>query len=284
MKVCLPYRGEFGFNVMMHAPMVNAIEGPKVVVCERGNEALYPTAAEIIHVGRRPDEDRRARMESEMLERWIINNEGALLHRYGIIQWVYPDHDAPRKYFVPSPLRPTPLADAEVPEIVLCPRDRFYGSDKNWPHWKELSFALAATGRSTVAVGAPDSSKALGCPCLWEGEQYTYLDETLAAMLQAKLVIATDAGLAHLAVQCGARVLLITHGDGLVAPGADDKGKPYWSVMWERFRAENHTLSPIYAIHNAWEDMNVTLDAILGLLKGESVSGLLLMDGTERLF
>lgn len=259
MKIFLPYRGEFGFVCMMHAPQVHAAltPGEDVVCIEPGREALYPGAAEYVHVDQREDAERRAKAEAGLLREW----EGQMRKRYPGAELVRPDPDAPRAYFVPQP---TVRYGIEC-DVFVCPRWRAYGPDKNWPHWPALVERLQAEGLRCFAGGAPDSSADVPCPRAWDHDRC--LDATIEAMHAAKLVIATDAGLAHLAVLCGRPLVMITHANGYVAPGHDDSGNPYWPVKIDRYHRENHTGSPIDLVHHGWHSIEPTLWAVTARLE-----------------
>ena len=70
----LPYRGEFGHKVMWYAPFVQGFPvggRPKVVICEYGEEALFPGCA-TIPCGRREDPLRRewSHDDAEFIDSW----------------------------------------------------------------------------------------------------------------------------------------------------------------------------------------------------------------------
>jgi len=256
-KVFLPYRGEFGFVVMAHSPQVYAHSGPKIACIEEGNEALYP-GCQYEYVTRREDCERRARNEPGLLTIWADE----IKKRYPNATLVFPDSRAKRKYFIPQPHESVCVEPADV---VVCPRYRMYGANKNWAHWPTLIKALQGEGLKVFAAGAPDSSGAVRCPKAWDYKRY--LDASIAAMHAAKLVISTDAGLAHLAVVCGRPLALITHGKGLVADGKCDKGKPYWPVKMDKYyHRENHTGSEIRQIHHAWHGIDRVMRVVREML------------------
>lgn len=215
-------RAEFGLLVRYHVPWVHGIRGPKVVEIEEGNEALYPSA-----------------------DRWEIVARGSDDERRGMQKWRRPP--GPEARFVPEPyVRQDVRAD-----VVICPRKRGYGSDKNWPHWHRFERLPGV-----FAAGAPDSSYDVQCPRAWDHARF--LDASIEALRSARLCIATDAGLAHLAVLCGTPLLLITY-RGLVAPGPvrDADGRvmqpAYWPVrMEEYYHRANHTRSLIETV-DGWE-------------------------------
>jgi len=176
--------------------------------------------------------------------------------RYGkAVSWLKPDASWPRRYFTPVP---HVWQMIDPPDVVICPRRRAYGSGKNWPHWEPLRAALEDSGLTAFSGGAQDSSDlSVGGPHAWNYDRP--LDATIEAMLSARLVVATDAGLAHLAVLCGRPLLMITW-NGLVAPGpvTNEDGKVfeprYWPPKMERYEAANHTGSMISVMHDVWDD------------------------------
>jgi hypothetical protein len=243
---------------MAHAPQINAVAGPKIAMIEPDREALYPGALIYYSVPARPDAERRQRLEKEYLEeqeRWAKRVFG------NNIEAVWPDLDAPRKYFVPQPLTSYGVAC----DVCVCPRKREYGAQKNWSYWRVLVQLLTDRGLSVFAAGAPCTTEFVQCPM---APAYTRpLDASIEAMLAAKVVVSTDSGLAHLAVMCGRPLVMISHGEGLVADGFDDVGHPYWPIKLDRFEAENHTGSQIKVVHHAWHDPEVVHDAITEVLQ-----------------
>lgn len=87
-------------------------------------------------------------------------------------------------------------------------------------------------------------------------------------MRDAKIVIATDSGLAHLAVMCGCRVLLITHGEGIVADGVDDVGNQYWPSKIHNFeKVAAFTGATVKVIKHAWHSAEPVFNAARDELK-----------------
>jgi len=265
-KIILPLRAEFGMKIWWHAPAVHAIPGDKIVYVEPGEEALYPSASEHRIVERQHNDHRRNRYSRD---REFVNQiqQEALLE-FGVdgVEYLAPDTSWPRERFVPEPFGPLSI-DVTTYDVVVCPRRRAYGAEKNWPEWFELTRRLSVEGLKVYAAGAPDSS--YGVPCRYAWEHDRFLDASIEAMLSAKLVVSTDAGLAHLAVLCGRPLLLITHGRGLVAPGpvVDENGKhledQYWPVKLNRYEEANHIGSEITVVPDAWYNVDLVLDEIL---------------------
>lgn len=251
MKIFLPYRGEFGYHVFFHAPQVHACHGRKVVCCERGMEALYPGACRYIDVPPRPDHLKRGvnAIEPALCRQY----ETMLAPQYPDAEFVAPNHAAPREYFEPHPIFTYDDIEADV---VICPRRRDYGDAKNWDHWAWIADRLEAAGLRVFAGGSRVASSDVGCPAAW---RYTRpLDATLQAIHAAKLVIATDAGLAHLAVACGRPLLMIAYGDR-TAPG-------YPPINFGRYYSANHRGSMIYVCGDGWSDPAAVLDRVSRLV------------------
>lgn len=254
----LPARWEFGWLCMCHAPQVNADPREKIVFAEPGLEALYPSASMVVEV--RSMEDRAKRSAGDALR-------DELRAKWPRVTWVEPDKSAERKPFSPKPFRPCPRMP--FAPIVICPRRRAYGMSKNWQGWPEVAEQLHIAGRSPIACGAPGlSDKAVEPFCVaatWRPKWSSgyALDATITAMRQASLVIATDAGLAHLAVMIGVPLLLVSYGkDCRTAPGlcrtaqedaAGMDGAPYIPIQVDRYEAANHTGCQIEVMPDVWD-------------------------------
>jgi hypothetical protein len=195
----LPFRGEFGIKLLRHICRVHAIEhSHKVIVCEEGDESLYPTATEFLICPPNADEEKRDQpiVDREFIVSFLNRDISPLLKPGDSVVW--PGFEGPRTYFVPQPyLR---VEYDIVPDVVICPRKRAYGSSKNWPHWKLLVEELRSVGiRNIVAAGGSDNSDRQlenVIPCSWAVSRS--LDCTLAWMNSCKVVVSTDNGLASI--------------------------------------------------------------------------------------
>lgn len=237
MKTIPAFTGEFGLLVRYYVPQAHTLclHEPCIVECEEGTESLFPDA-----------------YKHRIVERSTDHRERGGTGRP-------PDLGVEATRFRPEPFVDQ-VGGLGPTTVVICPRWMEYGEGKNWGGWPELQQALEALGVFTFAAGAPDSSHpGVAGRAAWHYPRF--LDATIEAMRQAALVIATDAGLAHLAVLCGTPLLLVTY-RGLVAPGPviDSKGRKvhdaYWPVRlreyyWEPAMA--HTRAPIHVI-DGWED------------------------------
>lgn len=250
--VVLPFRGEFGLKLFGHVPAVNAIRQRKIVYCEEGEQALFPGAAQWIEVARNDDSLRRNTYRRD--SNFVATVRAVAAARWPNARLVEPDITWPLEPFAPTPYVPQ---DVGAVDIVVCPRWRAYGASKNWPHWPALVAGLKELDLNVFAGGAADSSVPVPCPQAWKWERP--LDATIAAMQKARLVVATYAGLAVLAVLLGKPLLLITHGHGLIAPGpvSDEHGrvmeKAYGAADLSRLEAVNHRGSAIVSLHAAWD-------------------------------
>lgn len=238
------FRGELGMKVRYHAPQVYGLGPGHVIEIEPGDEALYPLAETYVLVHPADDDDRR----------------GPPRYRLG-----------PEEFFRPHPHR---VQDVPSHPIVICPRQRAYGSAKNWPHWGTLSATLMTMGIPTFAAGTPESSDTAILPDMAAWDFAFHLDATIEAMAKADLVIATASGLSLLAVMIGVPLLLI-HSGGRVAPGPqmDAEGRilsnSYGRLpMQKLYEPVNHLGSPIWKV-DAWEDPHLVYSTARGLLKEE---------------
>lgn len=269
----LPFRGEFGIKLLRHVCRVAALRHPrKVVVCEEGEEALYPSAKEHLICTRNADERRRDLPERDGSYVRTLTAEIVAPRLLPADTIVWLGADGPRSYFHPTPF--VAVRAEVVPDVVICPRRRTYGSSKNWPHWQTLVEELKRGGvERVVAAGAADSSvRELDSviPCSWSHPRP--LDCTIHWLRQAKLVVATDAGLAHLAVWCGRPLLLVSHLDGRVAPGpvSDEHGTvfsaQYLKIDLAAYQSENHSNSRIELLPHSWQNPKAVAARILELL------------------
>lgn len=236
MKVALPYRGEFGHKVMWHAPQVYAHGNIDLALIEWGTESLYPLADRYTYVDTLDESKRRGKMSGD---REVLQQ---LKHRYRGSDLIWPSPNAPRRYFQPVPSQKMPIPPVDV---VVCPRKREYGKRRNWPQWHDLIRALEHRGLNVFAAGVADSSYDVDCPRAWNYDRP--LDASLTAFHAARMVVATDSGLAHLAVACGRPLALVLAKDRRVAPNAIPSNLP-------RMLRGNHLGAPVTPLERAWEE------------------------------
>jgi len=101
-------------------------------------------------------------------------------------------------------------ATALVPEgaVALVPGSRW--ASKRWPaaRWRALADRLTARGLSLVAVGSEDERSLLNGPGVIEAYGLPLLT-TAAVLRRARVVVANDTGLMHLATAVGRPVIVL---------------------------------------------------------------------------
>lgn len=253
MIVVPPFRGEFGHVVMYHAPGVRALPRPVVVAIEPGMDALYPDA-EHVYCERRPDPERRASYGTD--RRYVQDWTLKLKKRHPEARVAQPDRfwKQGRRRFVPRPIETYGI----MADVVVCPRRREFGPERNWPRWHLLVEALTASGLRVFAAGSREASADMPCPAAWD--YHRELDASLEAMHAARLVIATDTGLAHLAAMAGRPLLMITHGE------FTDPTRRWKVEMW-RYDEDNHLGTPIHRA-DAWHEPEKVVELAGRILAG----------------
>lgn len=246
MKIFLPYRGEFGHKIMWHVPTVYGCKEEKVVCCEQGEEALFPNALDHVIVDRHDDNKRREYMRHE--EELYNSLKEVLSAKYNNPEFLFPRVGEPH-WFVPKPVQTFGISC----DIVICPRKRKYGYLKNWKHW-HLLFDRISPKYRVFTAGAPDSSEEIGNSIAWKYPRF--LDATLEAILSSKVVIATDNGLAFLALLCGKPLILICYDGEKTAPG-------YPRINFPRYKKTNHLNVDIDTIPNSWNSVDPIIELLL---------------------
>ncbi len=248
-----PFRAELGILIRFHACAVRALDRPVTVALEPGMEALYPECDHVV-VEPRPDDERR----------WTYRHDTAFLEvwreHFAEYQIVEPDKSnrLPIRAFLPEPHIPQ-RGDSD-PGVVLCPRKRRYGSEKNWHAWPHLGRELRRSGVRVFTAGLRGSSYRVDA----DERAWDYarpLDATIEAMRSARLVVSTASGLSLLALICGAPLLLVASEGGRVAPGPskDLAGNVhhdrYWNVpISDYYEPLNHTSSFFEMASSGWEN------------------------------
>lgn len=109
-----------------------------------------------------------------------------------------------------------PAEDANPPDAIFHPGSSATGLTNRWPaeHYAALAKALRAAGHSVLAIGTPGEAALLTeLQTLSQGALETRTDlsmEALARLLaRARLVVANDSGIGHLAAAVGAPLITI---------------------------------------------------------------------------
>jgi len=275
--VILPWRGEFGQMIMTYVRWVHLIPGEKVVCCRPGQEPLFPSAARFIYDWEEvPDENRNsAFLKSRGNREYLQNLRHRLLKEFpeaeirepldGLKPQRFPQ--CPHSNFIPKSAGPEPSV---YPEVLVAPRFRKYGMQRNYAHWAIVMKAVAGIkaqegGNSTIGIiGLKETS--IDLPELddrWKAWGYPdNLGVTLHWMQRARLVLATDSGLAHLAVLAGAPLKVI-YGKAGVIPGMENWG-------WILPHMQAHAITHCEPILGGWDSPEAVIEAVWQYLSSNS--------------
>lgn len=257
MRAVPPFRGELGILLRYHAVAVRALPRPVLVAHEPGMEALYPDCDRLL-VAPKPDKDKRwcYRHDAPFVEEWKAKWPDHTI--------VMPDkeHELAIKPWAPEPFEPQ-RNGAQAPDVVVCPRRRQYGEEKNWDGWPDMVDRLRSEGLRVFSAGRAETSyETKAEETAWDYDRP--LDATIEAMQSARLVLATASGPSLLAVLTGAPLLLIASQGGLVAPGSarDENGnvthKTYWKVPLRKYYWPlNHRNVEIEMASTGWQDPEI---------------------------
>jgi hypothetical protein len=239
--VLLPERYRIGDVISFKIRRVPSIPCDRLTVCCAKNQRfLYPTANDFEDV-------------SEDLDGWGERDVTLALKEK------YPQADhvkISRAYeeqtdFTVMP----PCVESCATDILICPRKKDNSSPhRNWNGWDRLYAHLVNAGHRVVAVGKKDQSgDCITAPWIHD------LDHIASAMTKTKLVVATDAGLAHLAILLRVPLAVIWGTPVGVIPGQSyEKGC--------HKRMEHQKRSPVWHIEGGWEDVEKTQSEVKAIL------------------
>lgn len=247
--VFLPWRGEFGTMIMHHVRRVHAYQADrKVVCCRKGDEALFPSASDFHYDWEDlPDQQKKTRsLKGDNNRQYLENLEGQLFKRYPGCRVVFPEYrseiDRSRNF------RPEPRVRRGLScDIAVAPRFRQHGEHRNYQHWPLVVQKLVERGHRVGLIGMRGTS--IDCPGVSEdlkGWNYDSLDAHLELMQSARLVLATDSGLAHLAVLAGCPLKVIYDQPGKEA------GHPSWPWVLPHMQA--YSVTHCEPICHGWHD------------------------------
>jgi len=263
--IFLPFRGEFGQMLMAHVRWVHGIKAErKIVCCRRGDEPLFPSATGFFYdwVGVTDDQRHTQFLMSKENSRYLESLEPALLTLYPKARIRFPlDGLKPQRFpwcpqhnFVPEPAGKAPH---RFPDILVAPRFRKHGAHRNFQYWDDVIDGLELQGFRVGLLGTSETSvDRLGLP-LWL-KAWNYEDNlgiTLHWMQQAKLVLCTDSGIAHLAVLAGAPLQVIYGKEGVEA------GKEEWRWAFGHMKA--HAVNYCEAVTGGWSDSAHVISAVV---------------------
>lgn len=267
-SIILPHLGfEFGQLIMTHVRWVHCIPGTKVVCTRRGLEPLFPSATEFFYDWSDvPDAQRHTKTikaASTQLQLKAVQDHFRM--KYPLAQIRFPIDGKKPQYFPFIPegnFQPKPHCRAPDihPDILVAPRYRKHGEARNYPHWQRVIDDVLALGYTVGVLGTKETSVAVtGGPKLYRAWNHDDdLGVTLHWMSKAKMVLATDSGMAHLAVLAGAPLLVLYEHRGYV-PGPEA-----WPWIMPHMKA--HAKAFCEPIAGCWTDPKVVQDALLRAL------------------
>lgn len=267
-SIILPHVGfEFGQLIMTHVRWVHCIPGRKIVCTRRGLEPLFPSATEFFYDWSDvPDELRHTRtIKSVATAMQLEELQDHFRMKYPLAQIRFPIDGKKPQYFPNLPegnFQPMPAcpAPAWYPEILVAPRFRKHGEGRNFPHWNKVVQDLRGLGYRVGILGVPETSSAIDNVPLdhraWGHDDN--LGVTLHWMQKAKMVIATDSGMAHLAVLAGAPLTVIYETRGEL-PGPEG-----WPWIYPHMKA--HARAYCEPVLQGWTHPENVKDAVLKAL------------------
>jgi len=273
--VVLPWRGELGHMLLTYVRWIHLIPGEKVVCCRPGQEPLFPSAVRFVHDWEEvPDEMRSPEfLKSRENREYLQTLRLRLLKEFPESQIREPfDGSKPRRIrpspahaFIPKPMGSKPPV---YPEILVAPRFRKYVPGRNYAYWVTVMKALAGLktrdgGNLAIGIiGLKETSTDL--PELddcWKAWNYSDgFGVTLHWMRRARLVLATDSGLAHLAVMARAPLKVI-YGKAGKASG---KTKGRWAFPY----MQAHAMAHCEPILGGWDSPDAVVEAVRQYLSG----------------
>jgi hypothetical protein len=195
----LPFLGEVGWLVMWHMRLVEfSTAARKIVCCHRGQECLFPSAAEFFYDWTNPIPDSLRAGTDRVERRWPrICDEfphatpilaGGLSMEEELIT-VHIDRKIP--------ITPRTRRGLKV-DVCIGTRKREFLPAKNYPHWPRIAEALRAAGLTYAVIGSRESSYDLpGMTCM--SADFGDWDAAVELLQNCRLFIGTDSGGAHLA-------------------------------------------------------------------------------------
>ena len=185
MKVYLPYRGEFGGELLKIVPRINGDPSPKVVCHAIFKDCLYPSAE---HYNVDLYETSEQIMD-------ILGKD------YEYIKPLGAKYQA--KWFVPESVGCFFKTD-----VVIFPRKKKNMAAMNWDEWGSIVQMLKAEGINVFAAGHKDYSYHLDCHSAWD--HLDSLGATIHAIKNSKVRIGLITALHVLSLMCGKNCIVLT--------------------------------------------------------------------------
>ncbi len=226
--ILLPERYRIGDVISFKVRRVPGIQADRLTVCCAPNQRfLYPTATDFVDV----DEGLNGHGEREVTAALKAQYPQAECIK---LAWKDKADDEFQIEVSPQPCL--------VTDVLICPRKKDNSSPhRNWTGWQELCLNLQKSGNIVAAIGRDQDSEDLGLV-----SRIKDLEAIAAHMLKTRLVVATDSGLAHLAILLRVPLVVIWGTPVGVIPG-----QPYEKGCHARM--EHQKRSPVWHIEGGWE-------------------------------
>lgn len=238
--IMLPERLQLGDVLSLRVRKVSSIKADRLTVCCPKNQRfLYPTASDFEDVGNY--------VYGEELEKISAR----LKEKYSEAEQIRTSWPLPEKELIVKPEQ----CSAFDSDIVICPRFKDKLSPhRNWEGWLTMNESLCKEKLRVVVAGTEASQSP------WEGAHKVSDVEAIAAhMLKTRLVVATDSGLAHLAILLRVPLALIWGTPVGVIPG-----QTYEKSYHKRMEAQKRGI--VHHIEGAWQDPAYAIREVLKLV------------------
>jgi ADP-heptose:LPS heptosyltransferase len=264
--IFLPWRNEFGTLVSYYCRFINAYKSDHKIACiKKGHESLYPSVKEFFYDWEDiKDSDKRGLKSFRGAGHHDFMSElsDELTYEFGK-STIHMPHLKKRTPVVKQPgwkfdIKPQKTFGISC-DIAIAPRFRDYASGKNWAHWPELAEKLSDAGYSVASLGVKDFSA--DCPSV-DIRSWDYpggLDSDIELLQNCKLLICTDAGIAHLGALAGAPMTVIYDQDGIL-PGYNRR------IRWMFHIIKGYSDAYCEPVINAWNDTDRIFDAVVTYL------------------
>jgi hypothetical protein len=205
--VCfLPFRGEFGWYIVLFVKRVQGYNHENKIVCaKKGHECLFPTANHF-HYDWQDIPDHHKAGISEMQDEESIKKQIIEKYKTEDITFLSPSETSwneklsyHKNVFVPQAKSNNNL----VVDAVICPRNRKMDSHRNWTHqgWHDFITQLNNNGLSVGVCGNKETSFELD-NAKYKSYNYIDVDSDVEMMSKARIVIAQESGLLYLSYLC----------------------------------------------------------------------------------
>jgi hypothetical protein len=256
----LPWQGEFGCYITSFIRAVHTWpSAKKTVACLRGHECLFPSAEgfyhdyeELVPARRRSGSSatRWVRQHLDLLQERILAGHPHYREHTFVMPFMKYDCFSSAQEVITARFVPRIVPRHLATDVVITPRLRAVHTERNLGFWQEVVDGLKAHGLSVGAVGQKDTSLSLSNVDInsWDFEG---IDACIEMMQNAKIVVAQNTGLAHLAVFLEAPMIMMHSSDGMICWMEQQRNK---RVFFKIIPAD-----PRLAINEALEYLRMTL-------------------------